>query len=102
MAFDGTEGERITLAEGAALTAEYRRQNQGDILGQFIGKDLINEILAQSDCMGIRIYYGINSNGEKQLVVVGADSNEDDMLDIIADKMNASPPFTGASNNLNS
>jgi hypothetical protein len=102
MAFDGTEGARITLSEGAALTAEYRRQNNGAVKAHFIGKDLINDILAQSDCMGLRIYYGLDSNGDKQLVIVGADSNEDDILDIIVDHCEPCPTNCSNSNALNS
>lgn len=102
MAFDGTEGSEITLSEGATLTAEYRRLNSGATKAHFIGKDLINDILAQSECMGIRIYYGIDENGDKQLVIVGADGNEDDILDIIADKSKPCPSYCGSTNDLNS
>lgn len=102
MAFDGTEGGEITLSEGAALTAEYRRLNSGSTIAHFIGKDLVNAILAQDDCMGLRIYYGINENGDKQLVIVGADSNENDKLDIIADKMLPCPAVCSSTNDLNS
>lgn len=102
MAFDGTEGSEITYSEGSDLTAEYRRLNSGDTKGHFVGKDLINDLLAQEDCMGIRIYYGIDEYGNKELVIVGADSNEDDILDLIIDKTIKCPPTCGNSNNLNS
>lgn len=102
MAFDGTEGKEITLIEGAALTATYRDNFPNEIKGHFIGKDLLNEILAQSECMGIRIYYGIDSNGNKQLVYVGADSNEDDIIGIIADHSEPCPSRCSRANDLNS
>lgn len=102
MAFDGTEGGEITLSEGAALTEEYRRLNSGSTKAHFLGKDLINEILTQEDCMGIRIYYGLDEYGNKELVIVGADSNEDDILDLIVDKTIKCPTVCGSSNDLNS
>lgn len=42
MSFNGNEGEFITLEEGAAMTARFRNSIQsGEILGQFMGKDLL-------------------------------------------------------------
>lgn len=102
MAFDGTEGGEITLSEGAALTEEYRRLNSGSTKAHFIGKDLINAILAQNTCMGLRIYYGIDENGAKQLVIVGTDNYENDLLDLIVDKTIQCPPTCGSANDLNS
>lgn len=102
MAFDGTEGKEITLSEGAALTATYRDINPNETKGHFIGKDLLNRMLGQTDCMGIRIYHGIDSNGDRQLVIVGADSNEDDILGIVADQLVGCPQKCGTANDLNS
>ena len=76
MAFDGTEGGAITLAAGADLTAEYRREYPNDRKGHFFGKDILNEILDQERCEGIRMYYGIATNGDKELVTVGADADD--------------------------
>lgn len=102
MAFDGTEGKEITLSEGAALTATYRDNFPNETKGHFIGKDVLNDILAQSECMGIRIYYGIDSNGDKQLVFVGADGNENDIIGIIADYSKPCPSNCSSANDLNS
>lgn len=103
MAFDGTEGEKITLTDASNWTATYRaNMGTGDPKGHFIGKDLIEEILAQSGCKGIRVYYGIDDSDEKVLIFVGADADEDDMLDIIADRSIPCPSHCGSSNDLNS
>tara|TARA_B110000046_G_C12975703_1_gene391019 strand:+ start:120 stop:269 length:150 start_codon:yes stop_codon:yes gene_type:complete len=48
MAFDGTEGGQITLLDAATMTAGYRTVNPGNRLGHYIGKDILNSILAQS------------------------------------------------------
>jgi hypothetical protein len=104
MAFNGTEGAVITLAEGANMTANYRRTIvAGDTKGHFMGRDLIQKILDQPECMGIRVYYGIDENGYKSLVFVGADRNEDDMVGgVIADKSVPCPYSCGRNNPLNS
>lgn len=85
MAFDGTEGGEISLKLGVSMTASYRRAYPNSTQAHFFGKDILNEILAQEDCMGIRMYYGIDENGAKQLVLVGADSHENDITELVAD-----------------
>jgi hypothetical protein len=103
MSFDGTEGGEITLSAGADLTAEYRKLNPGDTKGHFYGKDILNDILDQTGCMGIRIYYGVDdTTGAKELVLVGADSSEDDMTDLVADMSAPCPNACGGGNDLNS
>lgn len=102
MAFDGTEGSQITLQDGAVMTASHRAANPNAKLGHFMGKDLINQILAQAGCMGIRVYHGLDTRGNRELVFVGVDANENDMTSgIIADRMVGTPP-SGTSNPLNS
>jgi len=85
MAFNGTEGGPIDLKTASALTANYRASGSGTLtLAQFFGKDIINSILAQTGCMGIRIYYGIDGSGKPALIMVGSDANENDMLGTVA------------------
>ncbi len=79
MSFNGTEGAPIALATAAQWTANYRNTAQaGAIKAHFIGRDILEKILQQDDCMGIRIYYAIDDAGTQQLVYVGADANEKD------------------------
>lgn len=104
MSFNGNEGEFISLDEASQMTARYRNTIQpGEVIGQFIGKDLIEKIINQDECVGIRIYFGVNENGKNSLVLVGADSNEDDLFQgKIADRGWDSPPHHGIANPLNS
>lgn len=103
MAFNGTEGQAITLTAGAAMTADYRdNAGTGAIQGVFIGRDHIQDILDQTDCMGIRIYFGINADGENTVVLVGANASENDQLDLIVNSGMPCPPTCGRSNDLNS
>jgi hypothetical protein len=104
MTFTGNEGAIITLAEGSEMTANYRETiNMGETIGHAVGKNLVNAILNQAGCMGIRLYYAINNKGEKQLVLVGINANGDDLSQgVIVDKAQNCPPICGKTNPLNS
>ena len=102
MAFNGTEGSAINLSEGAALTKEHRLRNPMALKARFFGKEILNQILDQEGCMGIRFYFGQNEDGVRELVAVGADANEDDMLDLIADISTPCPKACSSPNALNS
>ena len=104
MTFTGNEGAVITLAEGAEMTANYRATiNIGETIGHAVGKNLFNSILDQSGCVGIRIYYALDENDEKQLVLVGVDSDGNDMASgVIVDKSISCPTRCSFKNPLNS
>ncbi len=103
MAFDGTEGGEITLPQAAILTKEHRTRNPTALKGHFFGKDILNKILEQEGCMGIRMYYGIDQDsGVRELVIVGANDEEDDMTELVADLSTACPNRCSVANDLNS
>lgn len=54
----------------------------------FYGINRINEILAQPDCIGIRIYYAIDDNGAQQFVLVGVNSAGDNIWDLTTTQPN--------------
>jgi len=104
MSFTGNEDHSMTLEEAAELTANYRK-NAGEnaIKAGFFGQEALNEILKQEDCVGIRIYYGEESDGTPKLVLVGAKANEDDIISgTICEKHAPCPPYCGVANALNS
>lgn len=101
MAFDGSEGEFITLSEGSDMTSEFRSSYSTQPLGYFFGREKLEELLAQENCEGIRIYFG-EKNSTLQLVLVGADDNQDDLLDKILDMGSKCPPYSSTANDLNS
>ncbi len=104
MSFTGKEDHSIPLATAAQWTKNYRDANPSNaVKGHFYGKDAIQAILTQSDCVGIRIYYAIDDNGAKQLVIVGTDANENDLYNgLLAERGLPCPPYSGAANPLNS
>ncbi|MDP3556267.1 MAG: hypothetical protein Q8T03_02770 [Bacteroidota bacterium] len=106
MSFDGKEGEFISLTQGATLTANYRSGQSNPILGHFLGVEKLRALLSQEGCVGLRIYHGLDSDtGYPAVVVVGADSSENDILGsspLILDMSILCPPTCGNSNDLNS
>ncbi len=104
MSFNGTEGSFVTLREASGWTANYRATiSSGDIIAHFFGTEKIKDILDQEDCVGIRIYYGIDDDGKKNLILVGAKANEDDLVDgLILDRSVYCPAVCGGTNDLNS
>ena len=101
MAFDGSEGSEVVLSDAASWTLTYRNIHRQDTKAHFFGKSIINTLLNQEGCMGIRIYYTLD-RGVKELVLVGVDANEDDILVTIADASVPCPPYCGVNNELNS
>ena len=82
--FDGSEGNTISKAQAEYWTENFRAANDpGVIKAQYIGGDIIKTILAQTDCVGIRMYNAITSAtpGKPQLVIVGVTADGVDMTD---------------------
>lgn len=104
MAFDGSEGKVVTLTEASDWTSRFRGTiTPGDTLGHFFGYEKINLILAQEGCMGIRIYYGLEEDMQKNLVLVGVDAEQNDMENgVIVEKAIKCPPLCGNGSKLNS
>jgi hypothetical protein len=101
MSFNGNEGSQVTLAEGGEYTLRYRAANPNAVKGVFFGRNHIEAILAQSDCKGLRMYFAENEDGSPTLVVVGADSNQNDQLNLIFEQLMPCPDKCGTSNLLN-
>lgn len=73
----------ISLNDAKALTYAYQNDSISD--GQstavkFQAQDL-NDILDQDDVTGVRFYFSLNSSDKLTLVVVGTNSNGDDLTE---------------------
>ncbi len=99
MPFTGKEDHSITLDEATNLTRNYRNKARKDaIRAGFFGKEILQKILDQKNCVGIRIYYGEANDGKSQLVLVGSDAQEKDLTGgVLAEKMLPCPPYCNGS-----
>ena len=104
MSFNGDEGTVVTLRDASVWTANYRKTIPvGGTIAHFIGKNKLNMILQQKDCVGVRVYYGIDEKGNKNLVFVGADANQNDLVNgVIVEYLHACPTYCSSPNSLNS
>jgi hypothetical protein len=69
--------------------------------GGFFPRDVIDQLLAQQGCAGVRFYFGTKSDGSLALVLVGVDANEVDMTDgVILEDHYPCPPFCDATSTL--
>ncbi len=85
-------------------TKNYRTSApEGATLGYFFGRSVIEAILDQPGCEGIRIYNAIDSEGVKQLILTGVNEDGNDIYQgILAERPTKNPPYYVAPNPLNS
>jgi len=53
----GKEGAEIELALAAEWTKNHRERHSHASISQFFGKEILQRLLQQPNCLGIRIYY---------------------------------------------
>lgn len=104
MDFTVNTGGFISLEIAAQMTASHRNSMQeGGLISLSIGSNLILPILEQPGCVGLRMYKAINESGNEDMVLVGVDSNGDDMSSgLIADRMIPRPMVCPSKSLLNS
>jgi len=73
-------GEDIGQELGSKMVKDYQDANPNDTKGYLIGRNIIDQILSQPGCVGIRFYNALNESGKKTLVYVGIDENDDMIL----------------------
>ncbi len=75
----GKEGEEFDLETAASWTKNHREKHPEQHVSHFYGKDLINKILNQDGCVGIRIYYAYDHDGTRHSILVGANAQGKDI-----------------------
>jgi hypothetical protein len=93
-------GGPILLATAATWTQKFRTDNPTAIKAHFFGSNIINDILAQPDCVGIRMYNAIDDSNAATIILVGVDSNAQDITTGIVADMSAPCPQNCASNSV--
>lgn len=103
--FNGSEGAPIDRTEAAKWTANYRNAvagaNGAAVKAHFYGREVLQKLLDQPGCMGIRMYYARDEKGQKQLILVGADADGNDMEELVVDSSKVCPPDCSTGGELN-
>lgn len=73
-------GKDIGHEEGYRMVTAYREANPETVPGHFIGRDILEKILNQPDCVGISFRKGLNEAGEEHLVYTGIGKDGNDIL----------------------
>ena len=105
-------GKDIGYDKGAKMIKNYFDQNKDDVLAHFMGRNILESILAQPEVIGIRMFYGVNELGLRQPVMVGVDEKGNNVLNyttigdngqitrnkgIVAGGVRSCPPYCGDS-----
>lgn len=88
--FNGLEGDPLDFTIAKKWTANYRstlEDPENNTHAHYFGFEIIQQILNESDCVGIRIYYAIDDTGEKKLILVGVDSKGENLLPVAGGKL---------------
>jgi hypothetical protein len=104
MSFTGHENHSIDLDTASKWTKNYRQTvSEGSTIAEYFGKEAIAAILNQTNCVGIRLYYSLDDSGVKHLIVVGVNSDENDLYEgLLAERALTCPQRCSAINPLNS
>lgn len=75
-------GEEIGLDLGNRMVNDYMSANPTDVHFYEIGRNILDQILAQPGCEGIKFYNAFNEMGEKTLVYVGLNKDGKAILEL--------------------
>jgi hypothetical protein len=74
-------GEDIGLAEGIQLVKAFTEANPDATKGYYIGRNVIDQILAQPGCVGINFRKCLTEINQEHLVYTGVDADGKDILE---------------------
>lgn len=114
---------RIKRADAKRLTRQFREQRDQVVIPELrrkntipnsetFDREIIDAILSQPDCTGLRIYFGLNDQRQVRAVLVGVNQKNEDILSstnnletdssLIAEDGNVCPPICPPKSDLNS
>ena len=76
----GKEGEEFDLNTSASWTKNHRDQHPDQAVSHFFGKEILQKILDQDGCQGVRIYHAYSEDGKRHAILTGATADGKDMI----------------------
>jgi hypothetical protein len=92
-------GSKITLATGSKMTGDFRTAHPNVTKAVYYTADVYEDLLAQEDCVGIRIYNALDANGVITNVLVGVDRDGNDLINGSIYDLGGKCPGGSCSNN---
>jgi len=74
-------GEEVGLELGTQMVKSYQESNPTDVKCYLIGREIIEKVLAQPGCVGMKFYNAYNEEGQKTLVYVGIGQKGETILE---------------------
>lgn len=75
-----TAGEEISHELATEFISGYKERFPGEADGFTVGRNILDQILAQPGCVAMRFYNAVNEAGRKTLVYVGVDADGKDIV----------------------
>jgi hypothetical protein len=91
----GKEGHEITVEQAREQVRRWqdgKTARAGDPVCELFSRNVLDKILAQPGCAGLRIYHGRNDKGQHTVVLVGAAADGSNLTDVIAEQGVPCPP----------
>ena len=73
-------GGEISHEMGQDLVKAYETACPDGPAGFMLGRNILEKILAQPGCVGIRFHHAVNKEGQRTVVYIGMDENGKDIL----------------------
>jgi len=95
--FTDYKNQNVSFQEATGLLKTHGRIAASDaVIAQYFGKNIVDKILAQPGCVGVRMYYGKHTNGKPCVLILGADKYGKDMVrGVLAMPTMYCPPLCG-------
>ncbi|MEO6455418.1 MAG: hypothetical protein ABIN97_15165 [Ginsengibacter sp.] len=74
-------GENIGLSEGRQLVKSFKQANPNATSGYYIGRNILDQVLAQPGCVGINFRKCLTETNEEHLVYTGVNAQGKDILE---------------------
>ncbi|MFN5554964.1 MAG: hypothetical protein ACK48F_02010 [Chryseotalea sp.] len=78
--FDGSEGAPISIEQAKRWKKNWREKNPEGTYAHYSGGDLVRKLLDQPGAVGLRLYYALDDDGNRQIFYVAVDAQGNDLL----------------------
>lgn len=80
--FSAEAGENIGYDKAAKMVKNHYEHTQEEVFAHFMGRNIIEAILAQPGVVGISMFYGMNELGLQKPILVGVDAQGNNVLNV--------------------